>query len=493
MAVGMPYPGPASSSGSVDLFEWKESANAWLAIGTLIPPDSGSLQIEEFGYSVAVDGDTLVVGSTHQGLLFAKGAAYVFERQLDGTWLETAKLLPPDEAWAFGWAVDVDGDRIAVGAKGAGSLGDGKGRVIIFERESGTWLKKATIKPLVSAGGDGFGASLDLEGERIVVGAPYQWASSSPYEGIAFVFERHLSGTLWIQKAMLSPADLQDNDIFGQDVALDGDRIVVGAPLYDQPTLFAGAAFVFDLIGGSWTQTAKLSPGDQPHLTYFGWSVDVEDGRAVVGARSDTDVAPSAGAAYLFEEGKAGWLELQKFHGSELVQGDSFGSTLDLDGSQVLIGAPFLWSEAGHPGQAFLFALDSSGPSLLADATSVSLSQGGAQAFQIGACPQHAGDLYFLAGSMTGTSPGFAFGGQSVPLNPDVYFFYTLTHPGTPPLATSFGVLDAWGKGAASFSLPAASEPALAGFVLNHAYGVLDAATLQLEAVSAAVPLALVP
>ncbi len=488
MAVGAPGSGVP---GSVDIFELQDGG-AWAKAGTLVASDSKV--IEQLGYSVAVDNDTLVVGSVHQGLLFAKGAAYVFERQSDGTWIETAKLLPTDDAWAFGWSVDIDGDRIAVGAKGASSLSGGKGMAFIYEREGGVWVKKATIKPSISAGGDGFGASLDLEGERIVVGASYSWTSSSPYEGLAFVFERAFSGAVWIQTAILSPADLQDNDLFGQDVALDGDRIVVGAPQYDQPSPFIGAAFVFDLIGGIWTQTANLSPSDQPILTYFGWSVDVEGSRAVVGARTDNDAAPAAGAAYLFEEGPGGWTEVEKFYGSGIGPGDTFSYAVDLDDSELLIGAPYtIGAEMGHPGYAFLFALEPSGPSLLADATSVSLSQGGMQGFQLGACLEHAGDLYFLAGSATGTSPGFVFSGVSVPLNPDVYFLYTLNHPGIPPLASSFGVLDAWGKGSASFAIPAGTQPSLAGLTLHHAYAVLDPTTLQLDAVSPAVPVALVP
>jgi hypothetical protein len=476
--------------GSADVFAHQEGA--WVLSATLVAADGE--EYDEFGYSVAVDGDMLVVGATDVGELGAKGAAYVFERQVNGAWVETAKLLPPDEAWAFGWSVDIDGDIIAVGAKGASSLSGGKGYVITFERVSGAWVKKATIKPLVAKGGDGFGASVDLEGERLVVGAPYQWTTLSPYEGLAFVFERNLSGTPWIQKAMLSPADLQDNDMFGHDVALDGDRIIVGAPLYDQPTPFVGAAFVFDLVDGAWTQTARLSPSDGPILTYFGWSVDVEEGRAVVGAKSDKDAAGAAGAAYLFEEGSQGWSELEKFYGSGIGAGDTFGYDLDLEGSEVLVGTPYaVGTEFGHPGAAYLFALDPEGPSLLADTGSLSLSLGGAQSLQLGACLEHAGDFYFLAGSATGTSPGFAFGGIPVPLNPDVYFLYTLNHPGSPPLGAALGVLDAWGKASASFSLPAGFEPSLAGLTLHHAYAVLDAATLQLEAASSAVPVALAP
>jgi hypothetical protein len=228
-------------------------------------------------------------------------------------------------------------------------------------------------------------------------------------------------------------------------------------------------------------------------ITRFGWAVGLEGDRIVVGAPDDADV-DYTGAAYLFEEGFGGWKETAKFYGSGLVAGDSFGSVIDLAGSEALIGAPHLWTDPDPtPGYTFHFDLDAADPSVLADATSVSLSQGGVQSLQLGACQDHAGDLYVLAGSATGTSPGFLLAGKAVPLNADPYFLFSLKHRNAPPLGGSTGVLDASGKANAAFALPPGTDPGLAGLVLHHAYCVLDAATLQVEAVSDAVPVALVP
>jgi hypothetical protein len=104
-----------------------------------------------------------------------------------------------------------------------------------------------------------------------------------------------------------------------------------------------------------------------------------------------------------------------------------------------------------------------------------------------------AGDVYALAGTASGTTPGFAFGAFAVPLNPDAYFLHTVNHAGSPPLSASLGLLDAYGRATAGFALPPGSDPALSGLELHHAYALLDGATLQLEGVSAAVPLALAP
>jgi hypothetical protein len=317
-------------------------------------------------------------------------------------------------------------------------------------------------------------------------------------EGRAFVFEK-TSPSVWTHKAMLAPDDLSEFEYFGFAVALDQDRVVVGAPLHDLPEQFVGAAYVFDLVGTTWTQTAKLTPSDWPTLDLFpdsfGWSLDTQDGRLVIGAESanSPDVTWS-GAAYLFEEGPDGWDEGTKFYASTPATGDSFGYAVAMSGSEVLIGAPHIQTAPGYPGRVFLVSLDPQGPSLLTDGGQVSLSAGGAQGFQLGACTSHAGDVYVFAGTASGPSPGFALGGVAVPLNLDAYFLFTTSNLGAPPLVAGLGILDASGRAEAAFQLPAGVlQPALAGVVLHHAYAVLDGATLQLEAVSGAVPVELVP
>ena len=485
MVIGMPG-GPAP--GSAHVFE-RSALGAWISMATLVPSDAEIY--DRFGWSVAIDGDTLVACAPADGQLGAKGAAYVFERQPDGAWREVQKLVPPDYAWAYGWAVDLDGDRMVIGAKGASDLSGGQGYAFLYERVGGVWVHKQTFAPTISVPGDGFGAALDLDGDRLVVGASYNWTWPSP--GLAFVFERHPSGFFWMQTAVLSPDDLSDVDLFGSSVGLDDERIVVGAPLHSQPSAFVGATYVFERIDGLWTQTAKLTPSDLTYLAEFGWSVGVDGDRVVAGAWADSDVASVAGAAYLFELAPIGWNEVGKFHGSDLGVGDSFGYAMDLDGTALLIGAPSIVPAAVSPGYAFLFDLAPAGPSLIADAAELSLAQGGSQTLHVGACSVHVGDIVVVAGTASGTSSGFALGGVAVPLNLDAYFMQTLGHPGAPPLAGSVGLLDANGYAAASFTVPTGTSSALAGLVLHHAYGVLDSATLALEAVSPAVPVALVP
>ncbi len=125
----------------------------------------------------------------------------------------------------------------------------------------------------------------------------------------------------------------------------------------------------------------------------------------------------------------------------------------------------------------------------------ISLSAGGAQSIAIAAGPQHAGRIFLLLGSVSGTAPGIPVEALTLPLNVDAYFFATLTAPNAPPLAGSLGTLDAGGAATASFSLQPLTNPALAGLTAQHAYVVLDAqpALLSVPFVSPALSVVLVP
>jgi hypothetical protein len=215
LVIGEPGGGTTwPPQGRAHILEQDTTTGAWTLAATLSPSaaDAGG-----FGFSVATDGQTVVVGAPESGYLSCTGAAYVFERQGDGAWAETAKLVPPDKVWGFGYSCAVEQDRIVVGAKGVSAFDGGTGRVVVFQRSGTSWTQTAVIKPSPSVGGDGFGHRLDLQGDRLVVGASYGWLGACvPFcEGRAFVFERSLTSSAWVQTAMLAPADLEDWDYFG--------------------------------------------------------------------------------------------------------------------------------------------------------------------------------------------------------------------------------------------------------------------------------------
>ena len=254
---------------------------------------------DQFGYSVALSGDTLVVGATFEDSnttgvgstpnesASAAGAAYVFVRS-GTTWSQQAYLKASQVTlndW-FGYSVSVSGNTVVVGSffedsstTGVGSTpnesASGAGAAYVFVRSGTTWSQQAYLKASQVSVDDGFGYSASVSGDTVVVGALYEDSSttgvnSTPNEsasaaGAAYVFVR--SGTTWSQQAYLKASQVSASDTFGYALAVSGDTLVVGAYQEDssttgvnstpnESTSGAGAAYVFARSGTTWSQQA---------------------------------------------------------------------------------------------------------------------------------------------------------------------------------------------------------------------------------------------
>ena len=152
------------------------------------------------------------------------------------------------------------------------------------------------------AAGDLFGFSVSLSGDRALVGARFDDDNGSR-SGSAYVFD--LVGTAWSQTAKLTASDGAAVDLFGNSVSLSGDRALVGAPVDDDNGSASGSAYVFDLVGTAWSQTAKLTASDGAAGEQFGWSVSLSGDRALVGAINDDDNGFDSGSAYIFAANQA--------------------------------------------------------------------------------------------------------------------------------------------------------------------------------------------
>jgi hypothetical protein len=217
-----------------------------------------------FGFSVALDGDTAVVGAYQEdpdlggGPLTGAGSAYVFVRS-GSTWSQQAKL-NADDAEAgdeFGQSVAISGDTVLVGARledpdmGGGPLTDA-GSVYVFTRNGMAWDQQAKLNADDAEADDRFGYSVALDGDTAVVGAyqedPDLGGGPLTGAGSAYVFVR--SGTTWSQEAKLNAADAEAEDVFGVSVAISGDTVLIGAhregpDLGGGPINLAGSAYVF--------------------------------------------------------------------------------------------------------------------------------------------------------------------------------------------------------------------------------------------------------
>jgi hypothetical protein len=251
-----------------------------------------------FGYSVAVDGDMAVVGAIgdDDGGVYS-GSAYVFARA-GGVWTEQAKLLPADGADEddFGSSVALDGDTAVIGAFLDDDNGEDSGSAYVFTQTGGVWTEQAKLLPADGDAEDYFG-SVALDGDTAVIGA-YLDDDDDPRSGSAYVFTR--AGGVWTEQAKLLPADGGFSDYFGFSVAVAGDVAVIGAGRHDDNGQDSGSAYVFTRAGGVWAETMKLSSADGDVEDNFGRRVALDGDAAVIGAMWDDDNGENSGSAYVF-------------------------------------------------------------------------------------------------------------------------------------------------------------------------------------------------
>ncbi len=354
---------------------------------------------DQFGHSVAVSGDTVVIGapgeqSTATGVngdqssnhWTSAGAAYVFVRN-GATWSQQAYLKSSNTGYDdhFGHSVAVDGDLIVVGAPHEDSGATGvngnqldesksrSGAAYAFVRHGTTWSQQAYLKASNTGHGDFFGYSVAVSGNTVVVGAQLEKSNatgvngsqsdnSATAAGAAYVFSR--TAGVWAQHAYLKASNTDPSDLFGFSVSICGDLAVVGAhgedsgaggvnaDQSDNSSHGAGAAYVFVRQAGSWSQRAYLKATHSRSNNGFGRSVAVSRETVVIGARSEdggsTGVngnpndtsAKNAGAAYVFVRRGTTWSQQAYLKASNTNTMDLFGTSVAVSDDTVVIGAP---------------------------------------------------------------------------------------------------------------------------------------------------------
>ena len=243
----------------------------------------------QFGWSVAKSGDVIVVGAVFFDDIddHSNQAVYVY-RTSDGgaTYDEIAKLTAAALAWdsGFGQSVAIDGDTIVVGTAY-------KATVYIFRIADGGVNEVTTLTPDVAWPENTFGRSVAIDGGTVVVGARKDGPVS---EGLAYVFRTSDGGTTYRQVAVLTAGDAAAGDHFGFSVEIDGDTVLVAAQ--QMPNGGPGAAYIFRTSdgGASYDQVAKLTASDAAQNDYFGFSVAIDGGS-------------TSGSAYVFEDDSSWW------------------------------------------------------------------------------------------------------------------------------------------------------------------------------------------
>lgn len=328
----------------------RNAGNNFDIVKKLIIPGGGATN-DYFGESVSIDVvggvPTVVVGA--RGRTSATGAAYVFSQNQNGpnAWgLVTTLSAGSATGDAFGTAVAIDGDIIAVGAPGEdeGSTTE-SGALYIFRNIAGTWTLDNTVREVTPfrANTDNLGGSVAVEMNGttgyVLAGARQPVAGAGKL-GFVLAIPRTGAAT-WGTQVKLTAGDGTSGDQFGTRVAMDGMTAVIGAALDAPSGMESGSAYVFDVSSGIWTQTQKLTASIGASGDQFGFSVDIDGNNIIVGARyAATGGLTREGAAYLFKRSAGSWSELVRNDPSDGSSYDLYGSAVSISGCTAMVGAP---------------------------------------------------------------------------------------------------------------------------------------------------------
>jgi cysteine-rich repeat protein len=350
-----------------------------------------------FGHSVALSGDTLVVGAVFEDSAATgingnqdddssqdSGAVYVF-RRTGPAWQQEAYLKASNAGAGdyFGWSVALSGDTLAVGAYGEASAAQGvsgnqadnsapkSGAVYVFRRTGLSWQQEAYLKASNTSSGDYFGFSVALVGDDLIVGSPLEASAaigidgnqdddSALFSGAVYVFRR--TAGLWQQEAYVKSSNTGSGDVFGASVALEGDTFAVGAYKEDgaatgingnqddNGAVNSGAVYVFRRFDSSWQQEAYVKASNTDAEDWFGYSVALADDTLAVGARQESSAAtgingsqndnsaPYSGAVYVFHRSGTIWKQEAYVKASNTGVSDQFGNSVALSGDTLAVG-----------------------------------------------------------------------------------------------------------------------------------------------------------
>lgn len=278
------------------------------------------------GSAVAMDGTTLLLGAPYKDEIGVAGSCYTFDANT-GALLWQFGVAGLEQGDHFGASVGVDGALAVVGAYGDDDSGSNAGAAYIMNPFTAQQLHKLLASD--GAAGDGFGISSAIDGNRILVGAPS--ATGLNDSGAAYIFD----ATTGLELLKLVPLDGSANDRFGTAVSIDGNVAIVGALYHDDNGPASGAAYLFDVTTGQ--QLHKLLPTDGVSDDLFGISVDVSGNRAIVGAERHTGSAIESGAAYLFDVTTG--QQVLKLMAPDSAHFDRLGSAVAIEGTLAVAGA----------------------------------------------------------------------------------------------------------------------------------------------------------
>jgi len=330
-------------SGAAYVYLKDPKTNKWTEEAKLVM--AGAAAGDNFGSSVAIDGDVIVVGAPQDDINVGSnfhGSAHVFTRG-PGGWDAGIELLPQDndiEYQNYGISVDIDNGTIVVGVAFDSDMGAASGSAYVYELAAGVWQRAGKLLPPTTENNQNFGWSVAIDMDTIVIGAPH-W--TDPKAGSAYAFTRSDS---WVNptSSRLPVTDNLTGDQFGWSVAVSGNIAVVGANMDDDAVNGndSGSITVFDNSSGDWINEDKLLASNGEQNDRFGSDVATNGEAVIAGAFQNGSF--NRGSFYTFSNPGSGWAEdgvIWPTSSSQDVSNvQQFGTSVALDGGMLIVGAP---------------------------------------------------------------------------------------------------------------------------------------------------------
>ncbi|MDX2118515.1 MAG: GC-type dockerin domain-anchored protein [Planctomycetota bacterium] len=337
-AVGADLPGK-NNAGAIYVFQ--RSGTTWTQVTKLTASDSAAG--DQLGVSVDFDGDTILSGApTKTGTAgSAQGAAYVFTRTA-GVWSQQAKLLDSIGASGdqFGASVALQGDTCVVASPFDDVTLTDRGSASVFTRSSGLWTKRTTLNPGDGLAFDNFGNCVAIDNGTIVVGASSHDLTTNGNQGAIYVFTG--SGATWLQQSKLTRPSPAGNDFFPTSIAIQGDTVVAGFQSFDGIVgANQGAGVYFSRAGTIWTSGQFFQPNETQAGALIGSSVTISDQFVGIGSFSYSKTATGQGAAFAFRRVSGGEPSRALTIAPPTPEADAnFGNRMASDGTRLVVGVP---------------------------------------------------------------------------------------------------------------------------------------------------------